>query len=291
VGPIQQAGIPWQATARQLAQRVGIDPRYLRRVRWLHKANAVRRNRASVWRNLRFVLLDPEPDNFTFEIANQHELAGWVAAVTGCEAPTAAEFVAEPACDELLRDRVLAATAGRPLWTKRSPPFGKRVGWYALARALHPRLAIEVGVHDGLGSLALLRALERNRDEGRPGRLISFDINPSAGWLVGPHPLWELRIQSSPNGLAELAHDGLELDLFIYDGWHSAEPERADLVAAERQLTPGGVIVSDDAQVTGALARFCDRELPGTFDYHEFHELPRGHFHPGSVLAAARARR
>jgi hypothetical protein len=70
---------------RALAHRIGLDPRTVRRLRWLHKADAVHRSQASIWHNLRFVLWDPEPDNFTYEIANEHELATWVATVASCE--------------------------------------------------------------------------------------------------------------------------------------------------------------------------------------------------------------
>ncbi len=151
-------------------------------------------------------------------------------------------------------------------------------GLVALARAPRPKLIIEVGAHDGLGAFLLLRSLERNAEEGYPGRLVSFDVNPKAGWLVGHHPLWDLRIESSQAGLPALIGQGATIDMFIYDGWHSYAAERADLELAADHVAGDGILLSDDAQVTHALADVCrDRTLA----YFEFHEVPREHFYPG----------
>jgi hypothetical protein len=245
----------------------------------------VRQNRAQVTRNLPFVLLDPEPDNFTYAIANQDELAHWAATVAQCDLDLAEAWVAEPARDPALLRRLRAATSGRWLWTKPSPAFGKRLGWYALARAKRPALIVEIGVHDGLGSLLLLRALERNLDEGHSGALVSFDVNPRAGWLVGNDPLWELRIQSSREGLPEVLARTGQPGMFIYDGWHSYDDERRDLELVAEHLGADGILLSDDAQVTHALADVCrERGLA----YFRFQEIPVGHFYPGAVLGAGR---
>ena len=277
----------WHATAREAAQRIGIDPRSLRRMRWVHKAWAVRRSGHHIRRHWQFVLASPEPDNYTYDISNESELAAWVAGVAGCDEAAARDLVQEPSQDVELATRLRASTADHWRWSKRAPPFGKRLGWYALARALRPRRVIEIGAHDGLGSLLLLRALELNQRDGHPGALTSFDVNPAAGWLVGEHPQWQLRIQSSDEGLPEVLVPDAPLDMLVYDGWHTFEAEYADLRVAADHLTPQGVLVSDDAQVTQALARLCE-ELG--FDYAEFQEVPVGHFYPGAVLAAGRPR-
>jgi hypothetical protein len=246
----------------------------------------VRQSGASLRRYWRFVLVEPEPDNFTYEISNESQLAEWAATVAGCDLEAAAGYIAEPSLDAVLKSRLRGATAGRSLWTKPSPPFGKRLGWYALARAMRPELIIETGVHDGLGSLLLLRALERNLEDGCEGRLVSFDINPTAGWLVGTHPLWDLRIQSSREGLPEVLAGGDQVGMFVYDGWHSYDHERWDLQTAAEHLAAEGALLSDDAQVTHALSDMCrDTGLA----YFEFQESPAQHFYPGAVLAAGRS--
>jgi len=143
---------------------------------------------------------------------------------------------------------------------------------------------IEIGAHDGLGSMLLLRALELNQRDGFPGTLVSFDVNPAAGWLVGEHPLWQLRIQSSDEGLPEVVA-AAPVDMLVYDGWHTFEAEYADLRVAADHLSANGVLVSDDAQVTRALAHLCE-ELG--FAYSEFQEVPVDHFYPGAMLGAGR---
>lgn len=280
------SAVPWQAHARAAAQRLGLDPRYVRRLRWLTKARTVQRTGERLRDHLSFVLLDPETNNFTYEIGNQLQLADWVAAVARCSADTARQYVSEPGADAVLQTRLRGATAGRWLWTHRAPSFGKRLGWYALARALKPKLIVEVGVHDGLGTLALLRALERNLDEdGAAGRLVSFEVNPSGGWLVGSDRLWELRRQPSEEGLSEVLENAGPLGMFVYDGWHSLEHERWNLQLAASHLDRGGVLLSDDAQTTQALPGVCSERA---LEYFAFTETPVGHFYPGSVLGAGR---
>lgn len=275
----------WHASARAAAQRLGLQPRYLRRARWISKARVVRSSGAPLRSNLRYVLLDAEPNNFTYELANQDELAHWVAEVAGVSADRAAATFDEAGSDAVLAQRLREATRGRWWWTKRAPPYGKRLAWYALVRLLRPGLTIETGVHDGLGSLLVLRALERNAQEGSDGRLVSFDINPAAGWLVGQHPAWELRVEPGLDGMARVLGDRAELGLFIHDSLHTYENERAELQTAAARLVPGGVLISDNAHATDALRDTC---AEFGLAFFVFHERPRGHFYRGGAMGAGR---
>ncbi len=273
----------WQASAREAVQRVGLDPRYVRRLRWYTKAKAVRSVGASVRANVPFILLDPEPANFTYELANEAELAAWVGEATGAAPADVARIFGELRRDQELSRRLAAATAGRRLWSKRLPSYGKRIGWYAIARLVAPSLVVETGVHDGLGSLLLLRALERNAEDGSDGRLVSFDVNPSAGWLVGSHPRWELRIQPTREGLVKVLDTGPQPDMFIHDSLHTYENELFELTTAAERLGPAGVLISDNAHGTPAFAETCDR-----FGLARavFCERSRGHFYPGGAIGA-----
>jgi hypothetical protein len=275
----------WQASARQLAQRAGLDPRYLRRLRWIGKAAAVRSVGASVPRNLRYVLSDPEPANYTYELSNEDVLVTWTAEVGGCERDRAQRLISEAREDAELHDRLTRATAGHWWWTKPAPRFGRRLAWYALVRLLAPELVVETGVHDGLGSLLLLRALERNRDEraGPPPKLVSFDINPTAGWLVGQHPLWELRLESSRDGLEAVLARGPQLGLFVHDSLHTYEHERWELETAVAKLAPNGVLISDNAHGTSALSDTCEEHGRR---FLRFYERSCDHFYPGGAMGA-----
>jgi Methyltransferase domain len=275
----------WHARARGLAQRLGLDPRYLRRLRWLRKARAVRRSDGSLGRHLGFVLTAPEPDNFTYEISNEAELADWVQAVSGRDSELVQRMLAEPAQDAVLGERLRAATRRRWWWSKAEPPFGRRRGWYALVRLLAPELVIEAGVHDGLGSLLLLRALERNAEDGDDGRLVSFDVNPAAGWLVGQDPRWELRIESSRTGLPAVLDRGRPVGMFIHDSLHTYEHELWELRTVAARLAPGGVLLSDNAHATPALADCCQEF---GLIHHVFVERSADHFYRGGAVGAGR---
>ena len=63
-------------------------------------------------------------------------------------------------------------------------PFGRRLGWYAIARATKPKVIVETGVERGHGSVLLCSAILHNAIEGFPGRYFGTDIDPSAGWLL-----------------------------------------------------------------------------------------------------------
>jgi hypothetical protein len=275
----------WQASARAAAQRVGVQPRYLRRLRWIAKVRAVRRSGAPVRAHLGYVFAGAEPDNFTYELGNQAELVAWVARVADCAESRVSALFAEAETDPVLSERRRTATAAHWWWTKRSPPFGKRLAWYALTRLRRPALVIETGVHDGLGSLILLRALERNHDENGGGRLVSFDINPAAGWMVGSHPLWEMRVAAAVDGLADvLTHRG-ELGIFIHDSLHTYENELAELSLAAGALAHDGVLISDNAHASSALADTCRQS---GLRYFQFQERPEGHFYGGGAIGAGR---
>src|SRR3954447_18971734 len=159
----------------------------LSRLRWLRKARIARSYGASLRRDpltvSRFVLLDPEVDTFTYDLANEHELVNVTARALGVAPKRVAALFDEARSDPLLG----AGLAHRVRWRfdfKRRVRFGRRYAWYAIARVLRPGVVVETGIKDGLGSVLLLHALERNAAEGSPGRLISFDLYPDKGSLV-----------------------------------------------------------------------------------------------------------
>jgi predicted O-methyltransferase YrrM len=278
----------WHGTARGAAQRLGLDPRYVRRLRWISKARAVSSVGAPLHTNLSFVLTDPEPHNFTYDLANEDVLAAWVQAVSDADAGETERVLAEARDDRVLRDRLGAATQGHWWWSKAAPPFGKRLGWYALVRLIRPAVIIEAGVHDGLGSLVLLRALERNAEEGAEGRLTSFDVNPAAGWLAGSDSRWELRIEATRDGLWGVLAVSPPVGIFIHDSLHTYDNELWELRTVAPRLAPGGVLVSDNVHATRALAETCQEF---GLEYSEFVERPAGHFYPGGAMGAGRQAR
>ena len=240
---------------------------------------------AHPWLAAKYVCIDPEVDNFTYEIANLDELPRFLAASLDRDLSEMEAYTAEVASD-LQLERLVRKQLKKRRWDrKQRPHFGRRVGWYVVARALAPRVIVETGIHDGLGSVLLLRALARNADEGRDGRLISFDPLPQAGWLV-TEPLskrWTPVFQATTDSLeAEL--EGLGVGMIVHDSEHTYECEHFELTTALAHSAPTIALVSDNAHGTTAL-----RDVASSIgvDYHFFRERPRGHFYPGGGIGLA----
>jgi len=143
------------------------------------------------------------------------------------------------------------------------PGLGFDVGhfrmWYALVRIKRPATVLETGVHDGLSSVMLLRALERNG----AGRLHSVDLpstdlpaGPSGpGWLVDEHlrGRWTLHLGDSRALLPKVAAQIAPIDLFIHDSDHSRAFQDFEFRTVRPLLAPDGLLLSDDADADGLM--------------------------------------
>jgi hypothetical protein len=258
----------------------------LSRLRWLRKARIARSYGASLRRDpltvLGFVLLDPEVDTFTYDLANEHELVNVTARALAVTPKRVAGLF-----DEARDDPVLdAGLARRVRWRfdyKRRVRFGRRYAWYAIARELKPAVIVETGIKDGLGSVLLLRALQRNAAEGAAGRLISFDLYPDKGWIV-PDELrerWQPIFAPTREALAPAVR-GLEVGMLVHD----SDPASADFEyrTALDHAAPRLALVAGTAHHSDALPALCEeRGVP----YHYFHDRPKRHVSPGSSTAIA----
>jgi Methyltransferase domain len=231
---------------------------------------------------LQYLLWDPEVDNFTYDIANVGELVSFLADALDSSLEQQASYVHELLTDETLRLEVNDKTRRRPFSMKRHLSYGRRLGWYAIVRTIKPQLAVETGIHDGLGSLVLLAALDRNASEGASGRLMSFDPAPDAGWLVPDRlrRLWTPVYETSNAALARELTGG-EVGFMIHDSWHTYEVEYFELETAARHAAPVCALLSDNAGETSAL-RDLATQLEAS--YHIFSESPRDHWYGGAVI-------
>jgi hypothetical protein len=269
--------------------------RRLNRFRWYGKYQALRACGVKASEQpvaaARFVLLDPELDNFTYELENEDELGDFLARALSVQPQRIASYLREAKDDRELR-RELHARAKWRVGAKRPFHFGRRLVWYAVARELKPRIAVEAGIQDGLGSALLLRALERNAGEKHEGRLLSFDVLPGSGWLVpdGLRSRWQPRFESTRTALRP-ALRGLEVGMMIHDSENSYDCEHFELSTAVEHAASKLALITYSAR-TGAMRDVCAR---AGAEYHVLQERPRGHFYPGellglSVLDAGQAR-
>lgn len=231
----------------------------------------------------RYMLTGIELDNFTYDITSQSEieLAHFLSQSVNCSQNEVRFYL-----DEIKRDRPLRAQLNSNLRTRynhRSRAYyGRRVGWYALVRLLKPSLIVETGVHNGLGSSLLLRALQQNAHEGHVGRLIGVDINTEAGWLVPEslRPWFTFIAQDSTTALPDIAAVN-QIDLFIHDSDHTAEHETREYSLVSDALSSRAVILSDNAHSTHSLKDYS-KEHNRTFSFWK--EQPKLHFYPGAGI-------
>jgi predicted O-methyltransferase YrrM len=279
----RQVQVPPTTWARTLARTPHVGPLlvagYRARIAWDHLLREAR----LVWRWWRD---SREVTNFTYDLTprNLEQLAAFLAQVTNVELARIETLMRELHEDEALHAHVRRSVLASPDLTHSdaSPRFGRRIGWYVLARVLRPRLIVETGVDKGLGACVLSAALLRNAAEGSPGRYLGIDLNRNAGWLL--REPWS-RVGSIVYGdsLQELAR--LEcIDFLIHDSNHSPEHESAEYRVALPRLAEGALVLSDNAHDCDALWRFA-RETKRRYAF--FAEQPQDHWFPGEGIGLA----
>jgi hypothetical protein len=251
---------------------------YRTRILWRDRALAGKRPGDA----LRWLFRSREVSNFTYELANEDEIPALLGSILGRPEEELAGYLAE-----LRADEELTASLRKGLKRNRKrdpdPRLGKRRLIYCAVRAERPRLVVESGVHDGLGTVVILRALRRNAEDGDPGELLGFDINPDAGWLVdavGAPGNWTLEVGDVRKRL-EPALSGRRVDLFIQDSLKTLEYESFELETAAAHAGSRLLLYSDDASVTGAISRVCERRGGRSATLRE---LPLDHYWRGNLL-------
>ena len=225
-----------------------------------------------------------ETSNFTYDLTerNRAHLASMLAVVLKRPVTEITGYIDELAHDEALKRRVIdrVTALGRGVGLDPRVGFGRREGWYALVRALKPRVVIETGVEKGLGATVLCAALLRNKEEGHPGRYYGTDIDSGAGILWDEHyrSTGTILYGDSIESLQALKED---IDLFINDSDHSAEYEAREYRVILPKLSRDAVILADNAHVTDELYTFA-RDNGREFLF--FREEPANHWYLGAGI-------
>lgn len=236
---------------------------------------------------IQWVQQSREISNFTYDLneLNLGQLAGWVSAISGCSIKKARQWMDELRYDTDLRHHLNQRTmmAEDAIVADLDMGYGRRIGWYALVRALKPSTVVETGVDKGLGSCVLASALLRNRAEGHQGNYFGTDINPQAGWLFqGPYrEAGEILYGDSIESLERMQSP---IDLFINDSDHSAEYEEREYACIASKLSNSGVVLGDNSHVTNKLYEFA---VSTGRRFLFFSEKPADHWYPGAGIGAA----
>jgi predicted O-methyltransferase YrrM len=236
----------------------------------------------------RWLFTSREHHNYTYDLTrlSRDHLAWFVSVV--CDVPVSRirGYFGELESDRALRRHIEAATAraARRGLADGKVRYARRIGWYAMVRALKPEHVVETGVDKGLGTCVLAAALLRNAGDGRPGRVTSLDINPAAGYLAQEKPWCTVADLVIGDSIRSISALGRPVDMFLHDSDHSVEHERREFAAVEPKLAEGAVLVTDNAARTDVLARYAERTGRRFLAYRE---QPARHWFPGDGVGVA----
>jgi predicted O-methyltransferase YrrM len=249
--------------------------------------NALRTSCPPVGQALVWALRSREHYNYSYDLQplNLQYLASFVSVVTGQPFDAVQGYLREIESDQRLKEHVVALNRQHKerYVADAEARFGRRMGWYAIVRAIKPRLVVETGVDKGLGSVAIAAALMRNVADGHPGRLLGLDINPNAGYLLAK-PYTQVGEVLYGDSLASIGSLQEKVDFFIHDSDHAAEHERNEFKVVESKLSPNALVLSDNADCTDELLNFA-RRTGRQFLF--FAEKPKNHWWPGDGIGIA----
>lgn len=233
---------------------------------------------------VKWLITSNEHTNLTYNLEenNKRYLASLIAILVNSDYSTILGYIEEAEGDAVLKRHIAEATATGPFAAVADceARFGRRLGWYAFARALKPRVVVETGVDKGLGSCLLSAALMRNSQEGHEGRYYGTDINPEAGYLLsGKYADYgEILYGDSIESLRSLQGD---IDLFINDSEHSSDYEAREYEVVAPKLSKRAFVLGDNSSVTDKLLDFS---LKQGRQFVFFAERPLNHWYPGGGI-------
>lgn len=240
---------------------------------------------------VKWLFLSKEISNYTYDLdeTNKRYLASMIADITNQKFNKIMAYINEIESDTELRAHISKATIKSPyaFMADKNVYFGRRVGWYAFARAIKPKIIVETGVDKGLGSCVLTAALRRNSQEGCEGKYYGTDINPNAGYLLSGDYLnyGNILYGDSIESLQKLDSD---IDLFINDSDHSEEYEAEEYKTVSNKLSEFAIILGDNSHCTDKLLQFS---LDMNRKFFFFQERPKEHWYSGGGIGISFKRR
>ena len=240
---------------------------------------------------VKWLFRSKEITNFTYDLeeTNKRYLASLIADIMNTTVNSVMAYIEEIEQDEDLKRCIIDAKARSNLsfMADTDVHFGRRIGWYAFARLLKPRVVVETGVDKGLGACVLTAALKRNREDGFEGQYFGTDINPEAGYLLsGDYANYgKILYGDSIESLRKL--DG-PIDLFINDSDHSDSYEAKEYEVIANKLSKYAIVLGDNSHCTDKLLNFS---LSVKRHFVFFKEQPVDQWYPGAGIGISFVRR
>jgi len=233
---------------------------------------------------LKWGMRSRETANYTYDLTEQNilYLAQTISVVTRIDSKKIIEYINEARNNEQLKEHIISATMKSPHkeYADLRVDFGRRLGWYAFARTLKPKIIVETGVDKGLGSVLLCSALLKNKEEGFNGFFYGTDINPEAGYLLSGKyaEAGKILYGDSIKTLSEFTE---KIDLFINDSDHSADYEYREYITIRDKISENAILLGDNSHVSDKLAIFS---IETKRNFLFFREEPGGHWYPGAGI-------
>jgi len=208
-------------------------------------------------------------------------LAHAISIVTNCEFEKCINILHEPLQNKELINHIFSKIKNDSNEvTDNRIEFGRRLGWYAFARIIKPKLIVETGVDKGLGAVLLCSALKLNNDEGYVGKYIGTDIDNSAGFLLDGEfkKFGEIQYGDSIESLEKIDE---KIDLFINDSDHSSLYEEQEYEVIKDKMYQKGIILGDNSHITDKLSNFSAKY---NRKFIFFKEDPENHWYPGAGI-------
>ena len=187
--------------------------------------------------------------NFTYDLTDRCKtnLAASLSSILRVEYSEIAGYFREIEADDCFNSHVRRLWSMHPerFRTDETPLIGRRMVWYAIARATKPKTVVETGVDQGMGAVVLCAALSRNAVEGCPGRYYGTDINPNAGYfLQAPYSDYGQVLYG--DSLESLSAFNDPIDLFINDSDHSEDYEQAEYELIKSKTSATAIMLGDN---------------------------------------------
>jgi len=225
-----------------------------------------------------------ETNNFSYDLdeTNTYYLASLIAHITNEKYETIIGYINELQNDQELKkhlNNMYQLSKDKNLMNAKIH-YGRRIGWYAIARCIKPKIIIETGVDKGLGSCILASALEKNFDEGFEGKYYGTDIDNNAGYLFSSKysKFGEILYGDSINTLLKFDKN---IDLFINDSDHSSTYEEKEYTVIANKLSKSAIILGDNSHCTDKLLKFS---IKYNREFIFFAEKPKKHWYPGAGI-------
>jgi len=233
---------------------------------------------------LKWGIRSKETANYTYDLTegNLLYLAQTIAIVTRVDSKKILDYINEARNNEELKQHIINATMKSPQkeYADLRVDFGRRLGWYAFARTMKPKIIVETGVDKGIGSVLLCSALLKNREEGFEGFFFGTDIVPEAGYLLSGKyaEVGKILYGDSIKTLSQFTE---KIDLFINDSDHSKDYEYREYITIQDKISERAVLLGDNSHISDKLAIFSN-ETNRNFLF--FREEPSEHWYPGAGI-------